>query len=492
MSSKKKQQPKKPQETPAEIRARQRAKKKTEKKARMKKRGKICGIVFGSLLAVGAVLFGVQRVLAHTGWLLHHRVAVETDHYSVDQAMLCYYYEDCRQSFDRYQAENPEVVTYDPALSLKDQRKDDSNTWYTFFLNSALDSVYSILQICETAYDAGFKLSSEQLADCKQQASAFDGSKLPKGVRTEDVENSIILRRIATEYRKQYFDAVPLSDEDIAAYYAEHKTDYMSWDMLCYSFSWASAEENETETAKQKAVADAAELAKCTTPDEFRAWVYEYVAAQQDEEYAAAAVDDLPRSFMGRQYAANAEKWVTEESPAVYDTFTDLTEQASSVQVFMLMTQPEECNGNTADIRVIALSAKKYGTLEKAMEQAEELKAQAQGGDAEAFGKLASKYSEDATTRYDSGKMEAYSGSNESYGTALKTWALAPERKPGDMMTDTVGEAVLLFYYERKNPRNVWQNAVYEDLYNTASGKFSGKLRAVTVTEHEAYEQVPA
>ena len=489
MSNQKKKQPKRPQETPAEIRERQLAKKKAEKKARMKKRGKHAGIVLGCLLAAGGIVLGTQLVLSHTGWLLHRRVAAQTEHFTVDQAMLCCYFEDCRQSFDRYLTENPQVTGYDPEQPLDKQQKDKKTTWYDFFLDSAVDSVRSILQTCETAHEAGFALSADQIAECRQQAAEFDSSRCPKGVRTEDVEHSFTLRRIATEYRKQFFDAVPLADDDLAAYYAEHKNDYLSWDMLCYSFSWNGEEESKAKAAQDQAIAGADELAKCKTPDEFREFVRAYVTKERDAETAEAEVASLPRSGMGRQYAANAEKWVTEEHPALYDTFTDLTLQSASVQVFMLMSQPEENNAPTADLRVIALSDRKYETADKALAQAEEIRKQVT--DAESFGKLAMQYSEDATTKYSGGKLEAYSGSNESYGTAAAAWAFDPARKTGDMMTDRADGVTLLFYYEQQNPHNVWQNAVHEDLYQQAAAKYAGKLRAVMLTENEEYEQVP-
>lgn len=462
-----------------------------------KKRNRIIRITTITTVSAAAVIaLGVAayRLVQDSGVLMRTKVAAESEHYKVTNAMYCYFYDQCYQSYLDYFAENPSAIEFNTNKKLKEQQTSDGTTWHEFFLDNTNSVVQSMLQYCETAYDADFTLTDEQIAGCATRAAEMDLSGMPKGVRAEDMQKAMELELLGSAYYSQFVESISITDADINTHYEENKAEYQTWEMLCYTFAWAS-NNDESSTALLQPIAKqhAEALAASETTDNFQAYVRDFLinVKQKTEADADNLVSAMKLSTNGSSYSETVCDWVMNDVPEIGDTFIYEEEGQTSYQVYMLTSLPQRNESDAVDFRVVVLSHSNNDGEAAAMEKAEMLMDQweEKGADEAAFSAIAMSYSEDNATYQDGGLVEAYGEDRTSYGKALGEWLFAAGRKPGDttiISDDEIGNGVVLMaYYVEDNPKAVWENQVYDDLYDAAFAVLEDakKLHLVALNE---------
>ena len=165
------------------LRAQDAAKKEQAAAEKQKKRRKtiltaVCCIGGAAVLAGAG--FGIYKL--KSGGSLQKQIIAETAHYQVNAAMFACYFRQCEDSYLSYAAGNDSMAVFDETKSLKDQNYKDDQTWYDMFMDNAMSSVESNLQLCEAAYADGFTLSESDLETCRTTAEQTDFSNYQKGL----------------------------------------------------------------------------------------------------------------------------------------------------------------------------------------------------------------------------------------------------------------------------------------------------------------------
>ncbi len=472
----------------AEQQARKAEERRQQKKVKRKRVLKAASIATAAVVVVGAVGFTVYQLLDNSGYFLHKRIAVETEHIKLTNAMLTYYYQDCVDSFMEYNTSAETQLGYQPDRSHKDQTYGDM-TWYEFFLESTMKLVTPILQMCESAYAAGYTLSEEELEQIHQEAAAEDLSQYPDGMCTEDIEEAMKLRALASSYRQHYVDGIEITDEDIQKQYDDNTTDYLSWEMNCFSFAWVDSTPKDTELTKDEAEVFANDLAKCEDPASFREYVGEFLRTmrKKSEEDVTRILNSMVLKNYGSSYIDEVEQWVMQSEAEVGDTLVVDSSDLKYFQVYQLLSEPTRNDSDTVNLRTIVLSYDSYDGKEYAVQMMESLQRQFEqgGGTVEVFGDLAYQYSEDSSTYQSKGELAGYPESSTLYGEEVSEWAFSDERKPGDTIISELEDSVVFMYYESPNDLCSWQLEVYNDLYEGYMNELETDNASHQVTEHE-------
>ena len=135
------------------------AKKKLQKKIK-----KIVGISITSVIALALVFMVVFNAVSSTGFFLRNTVAMETDNFKIDNAMMTYFVKNQYYNYANTNGEMLEALGLDPQKSLASQSYGDG-TWLDFFLSSAKTQANSTLLFAEKAKADGIELTDEDYAN---------------------------------------------------------------------------------------------------------------------------------------------------------------------------------------------------------------------------------------------------------------------------------------------------------------------------------------
>ncbi len=482
-------------ESKAAARAAAKAKQKREKRNRVLR---ITAITVAGVAAVAVIGVGVSHYVQHSGVLMHSRVAASTKNFSLSNAEYCYFYDQCYDSYIGYMQANGMDLSFDPEKKLRDQVADEDITWHDYFLKNANIVVQQVLQYCEMAQEAGYQLDAGQLADCAENAAAYDMTGLPKGVEREDIQVAMELEMLGNSYYSERVDAIEITDEEIKQGYEQNMATYQMWDMLCYTIAW-SEDANTSNTALKQEDAEryAKELAACESPEAFEAYVLDFLmdVKQKTEEEAQKLVNAMKLSTNGASYSAPVSKWAMEESPALHDTYLYNESGQTSYQVYMLTSLPTRNESDAVDFRVIVLPYATYTDQAGAMEKADELMAEWEknGSTEAAFRDLAATHTSDSSNYQTGGMVSAYSYDRTTYGMEILEWLYADGRKEGDttiIAADDAGNGVVLMaYYVQDNPLAVWENQVKDDLYEAELKTISDAQKLIPVSINDKNQQ---
>ena len=464
---------------------------------------KVTALAAAAVVIIGAVSFSLYKLLQNNGVFLRTNVAAESKHFTISNAMLCYYYDSCYKSYLDYFESSPDGPGFDPDKKLKRQTTEDGGTWYSYFLDNTTEAVETVLKMCESAYDNGFQLTDEQRANCQKRAAELDRSKMPSGVRVEDIAAAIELEELAASYHKYFTDQISITEDAVDAYYDDNPAKYLTWDMLCYTFSWVKDNSETTSDDgtirvnlnNEQATQYANELAAIDDPEEFTDYVSNFLTTvkKNSKEDAQKIVNAMKLSTNGVSYSDEIAEWVLKDNAKVGETKIITKEGDDSQQVYLLTSEPKRNESETVDFRTIVLSYATAGSEADAYQQAESVlqEWQQNGADEAAFADMATKYSEDSLTYANGGLSFGYAESASTYGENVHDWLFEEKRAYGDYSilkapdASNGNGAIVIAYFVEDNPYVVWQNQVYKDLYNAEVAKLDAANKLQRVSFHD-------
>ncbi len=469
------------------------AEKKKQKLAAEKKqrtagiRKAAAGVGIAAVFAL-AVL-GIRYAAGHSTGAMRKKVVAETEHYQVTASMLACYFKQCEESYLAYAAGDSGIAVFDEKKPLREQQYNEEQTWFDMLMENTITTVKTNLQLCEAAYQAGYSLSEDELAECRSIGAQADLDRYQKGVTAEDVEKTAIINILADNYQRSFKDSIEITDEQIRDHYDAHRNEYLNVSTLGYTFTWDPAGIVEQDYAEHDAAVKAAEeLAGCKTQQEYEAFVFKYLTDTKGVERADAEqiAGDLTITKNIGSYPDEVQQWVLNGAQR-NECKLLLHEENCSAQVYMLREPPAPDESKTVDIRVLYLTAADYDGIENAVSFANELKGEVEAAEDKSsqFASLAYEYSEDAETYPGGGLVSGYSAARTTYGDEVSAWAFDRERQPGDMMLSERTTGVILVFFEGTNTQSGWQNQVRDDLYNQAITAFTDRYQACEVKVHE-------
>lgn len=297
-----------------------------------------------------ALLFSVAGVfLSANGVFTRLTNVVVSENYKVNSNMLAYFYNTQYQNFQSNYSTYLQsgYFSIDTNSDLKEQPfggPEDSETtyydelflgefegtWHDYFMNQAVESAKTLLMYCEAADEYGVTLSDEDMASIDESIASFESTaalysayyptlnsflsaNYGKGVTEKDVRDCMELSLLASKTMEKISEEIEasVSETDINAKYDANAKDYNVVDYTYYSFIVNYDEvEKELKTTLQRdptkdealaeyqkqiteAKAAAAELKSKTNADDFKAYIYDYVANKNiDDTYGAQTIKD--------------------------------------------------------------------------------------------------------------------------------------------------------------------------------------------------------
>ena len=282
-------------------------------KKKKQKRSAPTWVYTAAVVLVLVLLVGVLAgsMVSNSGIFLRSTDVVESENYSVDAAMLSYYFYGYYNSFMNYVGNYASMFGLDTTKSLKDQMYGET-TFFDYFMEQALAQAENIVLFCEEADARGIALTEEDYAEIDASLVALADAAIQSGytpatyismvygsgVKEKDVrraiEYSVLASKCAAEVDEEIRAGV--ADADIDAYFGEHTNDFLSADILVHTITVA-LENDKVEGydyAAEKAEADAliAKLAEAKTPDEMKKALATHIAETGfDVAYEAEAED---------------------------------------------------------------------------------------------------------------------------------------------------------------------------------------------------------
>lgn len=443
------------------------------------KRQKKVRIITAAVSGFLAVAFIVGLVLLNwvqaSGTVLRSKTAMKTDELSVSGTTFNYFYNYQYQNFVNQNSSYLSYYGLDTTKSLKNQTYSDNQTWFEYFISQAQKNLNEVLILAQQAKNEGITLTDNDkkqiddffvsLKDAAKEADTdyedYMALAYGKGVKEEDVRKGLELSLLSTRYYTEKIDSVKYTDKDLTDYFNKNKNDFLFVDFKTYTFN-PNATEGMTDKQKQeeydKVNKLAERLSKATSAKEFDS-ILTTILKEKDTSDAniKTAINDSVSEKNTYDESFAVSKWAFDEGAKVGETY--VYKNSNSRTVYLLTKAPYRDESESRSVRHILISKDSYEKDEDAKKKAEEVLAEYNKGDktAEAFGKLADKYTEDPGSKTTGGLY-----SNFTKGEMVKEfeeWSFDKKRKEGDteIVKTDYGYHIMYFVGEGKAK---WQTSV--------------------------------
>lgn len=459
------------------------AKKKLQSKIK-----KIIGICAASAVAVAIVAVVIYNSIASTGYFLRNTIALKTDNFQVDNAMLTYYLKTRYYNVIGQDNQYLTMLGLDTTKSLKSQSYGDG-TWFDYFLSQATQQAKETLLCAEKAKADGYELTEEDIKaiddtmagfaaeaeSYKIDEATYYNSVFGQGIKKEDVRRAVELSQLATNYYDDYMDSLVYDDAKLDEYFGSHKSEFVKTDYLVYELK----EDASQETRK----AYAEKISKAKTVDEFNSLVKEfYYEALKEQEYNKRVSDGVSeedavidesdsKTFWDKaqEYATEFEttasmpstestdealKWLFESGrkfgdTKIIETNDDKGTRGIEYKVYFVTNPNYFDDYSVKEIRHIMFTKDTYETADAAKAKAEEvLNEYKTNATEDNFAALATKYTEDDATKENGGLYDKVTKSTTEWPENLVNWSFDKSRKAGDVEIIEIDGNYHIMYYK--------------------------------------------
>jgi len=457
---------------------------------------KLTLIVVSVLLVVailaGSVVFTITSIKS-TGKYLRKHIALESKNYTVNDAMLAYFFYDNfykqKNYYDLY------FLYYQYGVNtskpLKSQKYGSGNqTWFDFFMDQTVDNVKNILYYAEQAKELGVELDEDDMLFIDKEISSLqrlaDKEKVSLekyiydlyglGVKESDIRDALELSYL---FKKVYYilkDEFEYTDEDLEDYYEDNETDFLYADYKSYkvkSYYPSDATDKEKEEASEKAKAYADKLAEAKNAKEFDIALKDYLYKVYTENkitYTDEEIEKTIKDTLTERHAysdsTEFDKWLFDEDNDVKAGDTKVIDNKDGTYtVYLVVTAPSRLEYTTKNVRHILFNSDYYEDDKACREAAEKLLAEFKAGDMteERFAELAKKYTDDSGSEYIGGLYE-----NIAKGEMVEEfedWCYDSSRKAGDVEVIKTDYGYHVMYYVGDGLA-AWKATAYNALFN--------------------------
>ena len=410
---------------------------------------KSSGSALYGIAIVATVIAAIALFLWNSSLFRGNAPAVTINGQAYSAAEVNYYY----NSVQQYQSYMSMMgsSSYNYSIPAKDQKYDEEHTWHDMMLEQAVESLRQDVALADLAQKNGYTLSEEGQASINSSLAELDASWVSAGYAnrktylkaaygsdmTEDKLVACLNRAaLASEYYTAQQESYEYTQDELNAYYAEHKDELDTFVVSQFLFqaevdttddegnTIEMTDEEKTaalDAAKQKAKASAeALLARLNAGEDAQALMDEFS-------------DELGYSFVsevrtGANISAQYADWAYSAANGS-TTLVDYEGTSDTSYVYCVARVENRYQDNTpsANIRHILISAGTSPTEEKyteALAEAEKLLEQFKTGEAteDAFAKLAVENSDDSASAENGGLLNVTT--YEGYNDAFVDWSL--------------------------------------------------------------------
>lgn len=489
---------------------REEMKKVAAKQRMMRKVKRIIALCVAIVLVIGIVSIVVYNTVASTGYFLRNTIAMATDNFEVDNAMMTYYLKNQYYSFTNSNSQYLSMYGLDTNSTLKEQKYGDG-TWFDYFLGTAKTQVNDLLLLAEKAKAEGYELDADDEATVDEAIESFatyaDSNKVSlktylssvfgQGINEDDIRRAVELTTLASKYYEDYSETLDFSDEALQKFFDNNKANYVKADYVKQSYTAtipSDATDEEKTTAKNEAKAKAEALAANDSVEEFKSALEAYLTGLHTEQYEGdeeeteatkeenikEEVAEAMKTAEGTKYYTEDKEdalglWMFDKDRKVGDTY--VSEPAEDATTFTytayIITKTSYFDDyETVNARHILFSSEEYDSDEETKAAAEEVLKKYNESDKkteEYFEELAKEHSDDLNVETNGGLYEGVT-KDSNYPEEFYTWCYDSERQVGDVELIKTESGYHIMYFSGKG-EIAWkiaakadkENADYED-----------------------------
>ena len=453
-----------------------------EKKAAERK----SNILYGTIAAV-FVIVTVALLVYNSGIIQRNQTAVTIDGEKYTVAETSYYYNQVYQNYASFYS----ALGMDPTGLKSQPYGDDGSTYDDFFKESAVDSMKYIHAAVKAAKAANITLDSDDEADVKANLDSMKSAAAQYGysygayvkamygstVTASVVESCLRDQILASKYASHYSDEnFVYTDDEILAYYNEHKDTYDLIDGAYVTVSGAPEAKTDDEgnaieaTDEEKSAAmDGAKMAA----DEI---LHAFNAGQSLEQLAETR--DIPYSTTISSASTVYGQWFYDEARKGGDADV-IVDEASSCYYVAVFNSRERDNALDYSVRHILVTADNLNLADGEEATNEQIEAKANeilaswDGTEEGFANLAKANSQDGNAAeggiYENvpkGQMVA----------AFQDWCYEDGRQSGDTGIVQTSYGYHIMYFVGYGSTEYWHYACENALRSDAQGAWQTEL----------------
>ena len=485
--------------------------------------------LYGSI-AVVFVLVAAALLIWNSNVIQRNSTAVSVDGEKYSAAEVDYFYHMTYNSLANSQYAS--YLSLDPSKPLKDQELNDTDkmmlnvtdeeivTYHQYFLDSAKKGLTEMTAMLRKAEADNFTFTEEMQTEMDETLEAIDGYGKKNGMSTgaylkalyggnmttgtfkKMLKNTIL----TSHYQENYSSQLTYTDDEISAYYEEHKDnfDVVDYDYIYFTGTAPATtdEDGNSVPATEEENAAAAEAAKAASDEAL-------TRLRNGEDLETIAEDYEIGTFRSQENATNygdtMSEWLFDESRSAGDS--EVVESNGNCYLMLFHSRGRN-DYETVNVRHILCKmdiadldkeAEDYETKVEAAKDEQKAKADKvmqewkdAGSTEDAFAELANKYSDDGGSNTKGGLY-----TQVSKGTmvpAFNDWIFADGRQVGDSDILFVesgnysGYHVMYFSgydvpYWTLQVKNTLSKEDYDQWYNES-------LKDMTATEHGGIKYV--
>ena len=459
-----------------------------EKKAAERK----SNILYGTIAAV-FVIVTVALLVYNSGIIQRSQTAVTIDGDKYSVAETSYYYNQVYQNYASFY----NALGMD-ATGLKAQPYREDSTYDDFFKESAIDNMKFIHAAVKAANGAGITLDSDDEADVKANLDSLKSAAAQYGysygayvkalygstVTASVVESCLRDQILASKYASHYSDEnFVYSDDEVLAYYNEHKDTYDLIDGAYVTVSGAPEAKTDDEgntieaTDEEKSLAMA--VAKTTADGILAAFESGQSLEQLAESYGASYSTTI--SSASTVYG----EWFYDAARKGGDSAV-VEDESSSCYYVAVFNSRERDNALDYSVRHILVTADNLGLADGEEATNEQIEAKANeilaswDGTEEGFANLAKTHSQDGNAAeggiYENvpkGQMVA----------AFQNWCYEDGRQSGDTGIVQTNYGYHVMYFVGYGSTEYWHYACENALRSDAQSAWQIELTNSAIAE---------
>lgn len=422
---------------------------------------------------------------------LESTISVTTNNYQINNALITYMFNNIYQSFVSYYSSALNSIGLDTTKSLKEQYYGET-TWFDYFMEYTLSELEPTILFAELALKNDITLNDEDYEAIDSYIDSYlsnfeaiateDGTTkeavmeqyFGKGVTIETVRKFYEIQELSYKAYTSFIDSLSFEDADIDNYFNENPAEflYVSYYSVPLTVTIPEdASEDEVKALKDELTAAKDSLIAAKTTEEFKAACTDYLKKKYEgndaktdlvisQEVESTFVEDIPLSQLYSLGFAKDAEFAEGLNMAVEGT--------NKYTVYFVTCTPARAEYSLRNVRHIMLSPSSYDTDEAARNKAAEILSEYLNGEqtAEAFGKLAEKYSDDSSSNTNGGLYENVD-KNDFNDASFNEWIYDPARVEGDTgIVSTSSGYHVMYYAGETSPK--WQLEVETALMNNA------------------------
>ncbi len=477
----------------------------------------VTSIVAGVLvlcLVAGFIYQTVYTTAFNRGDIQRKTVVMQTENYTVDAAMMSYFFYSQYNSFASSYSDYISSIGLDTAKSLRNQNCTfkSGSTWFEYFCDEAGSQVKEMLYLAEKAVAAGMTLNDEDQAEIQEaidsykdyaKENSYNEKKIfslffGNGVQESDVRKCMELSTLSGNYLESYKDALSYTDEEIEQYYKDNLDSYRYVDYYSYQIEAEDIEDSKTYAAA-KSKAD--QLAAVPSTDAFAAWVENDIRATTKitEEFTKEDLEENVKETVAglktnkaTHIADNAASDWLFNTAKVGETYVD-DDEGGTYTVYYLTATPYRDESDTKTIRQIIFTAEAHDKDDAAAKAAaDEVLAELIEAkwDEHTFEHAAAEHSADTATYGNGGLCENYT--KASFDTAVGDWAFAAGRAAGDYELLKIEGGYAICYYVADGTVAWKANCITDKKNDEYTAAYETWTKEITLTENkDGYSKIP-